>query len=340
MRGEMSGELRGKPRDRIRARHAGRSKNGLLASGLVPALLGVTVLLGATAVHAAEPGASEPPPAPTAARPLRVGVTLHPYYSWTRNVVRGTTVEVVPVLPGDVDAGSYQPRPEDIAKLAGLDALVVNGLGHDDFIDAMIKASGNEKIVLVRPNEATPTLRSAHGGGANSHTFISFGNAIQQTYAIAQALGKLRPALAQAFQDNAAAYARRLRAIKASAAERLGDPGKVRVVTVHDGYAYLMQELGITTAGVVEPAHGLVPSAKELGAVVELLKRDDVRIVLAEESFPEPLLGVLRDEGDARVYVISHVASGDYTDDKFEVEMQRNADVIVEAVTVERSAGR
>ena len=89
---------------------------------------------------------------------LKIGVTLHPYYSWTKNVV-GTLpgYEVRSILPGEIDAGDYQPRPEDIKKLTDLDAIVVNGIGHDDFIFPMIKASGNQKIVVIRPNEATQT---------------------------------------------------------------------------------------------------------------------------------------------------------------------------------------
>src|SRR4029077_10960429 len=125
---------------------------------------------------------------------LRVGVTLHPYYSWTANIARGIDdVEVVSLVPGEVDAGDYQPRPEDVKKLRDLDAIVVNGIGHDDFIFPMIKSSGNSRIVVIRPNDATPQIRSARGGSVNSHTFISFTNAIQQTYAIEKALAALRP---------------------------------------------------------------------------------------------------------------------------------------------------
>ena len=65
------------------------------------------------------------------AKPLRIGVTLHPYYSWTKNVVGDLPgYEVRPILPGEIDAGDYQPRPEDIKKLMDLDAVVVNGIGH------------------------------------------------------------------------------------------------------------------------------------------------------------------------------------------------------------------
>jgi zinc transport system substrate-binding protein len=270
-----------------------------------------------------------------AAEPMRVGVTLHPYYSWTANVVRDTGIEVVPVLPGEVDAGDYQPRPEDIAKITRLDAIVVNGVGHDDFITDMIKASGNAKLKVIRVNEGAPLLRAVNGGTVNSHTFISFTNAVQQSYAIARTLSLMRPEYGVKLQANAAEYAGRLRAQKTKAAARLVDAPIKRVVTVHDGYGYLMQEFTIEVAGVVEPAHGLVPSAKELGDMVSLLKREKIRVVFAEESFPEPLLEVLRDEGQARAYVLTHIASGTYSADKFEVEMQRNVDTIVQALVTD-----
>src|SRR3984893_7982500 len=155
------------------------------------------------------------------AKVLKIGITLHPYYSWTRNIV-GTLpgYEIRAILPGEIDAGDYQPRPEDIKKLMDLDAIVVNGIGHDDFIFPMIKASGNKRIVVIRPNDATPQIRSAHGTSVNSHTFISFTNAIQQTYVIQRALSALRPRDAAALQQNAGDYARRLRIIKSRAASQ------------------------------------------------------------------------------------------------------------------------
>jgi zinc transport system substrate-binding protein len=54
--------------------------------------------------------------------------------------------------------------------------------------------------------------------------------------------------------------------------------------------------------------------------------------VFSEESFPEPLLNVLRESTGARVYLISHVARGAYAADEFEREMQRNVDVMIRAL--------
>ena len=269
------------------------------------------------------------------AAPLKVGVTLHPYFSWTSNVTRGTDIEVRPLLPGEVDASDYQPRPEDIAKLKDLDAIVINGVGHDEFILSMLKASGNTKVTIIKPNDAVPMLRQAHGTGLNSHTFISFSNAIQQSWFIEKALAALDPADAAKMQKNAADYARKLRTIKGSAAAKLASARVSRVVCVHDGYGYLMQEFGIDIAGVVEPSHGMIPSAAELGQIVDLLKRESLHVVFSEESFPEPLLKVLRDEGTARVYLISHIATGKYSADEFEKQMQKNVDSMIKALVTD-----
>jgi len=273
---------------------------------------------------------------PAFAQTLKVGVTLHPYFSWTKNVV-GTLpgYEVRPILPGEIDAGDYQPRPEDIKKLTDLDAIVVNGIGHDDFIFPMIKASGNSKIVIIRPNDATPQIKALRGNTVNSHTFISFNNAIQQTYAIQKALTTLRPKDAAALQANAADYARRLRVIKAKAASQLAEARVTRVVTVHDGYGYLLQEFGLEVAGVVQPAHGLTPSATELRDMVRLLQREKIKVVFSEETFPPPLLKVLSDEAGVKVYTISHIASGPFTADRFEREMQTNVETMIKALVTE-----
>ena len=292
-------------------------------------VLRVILAFGALVLLARSSSAQAPPA-------LKIGITLHPYYSWTANVVgKLPGYEVRPILPGEIDAGDYQPRPEDIKKIIDLDAIVVNGIGHDDFIMPMIKASGNTKLVIIHVNDETPQIRSVHGTSSNSHTFISFTNAIQQTYIIAREIGKLRPSDAAALQANAADYARRLRLIKAAAASRLAEAKITRVVTVHDGYGYLLQEFGLEVAGVVQPAHGLTPSAAELKQMVALLQREHIKVVFSEATFPEALLKVLRDEAGVKVYTITHIASGAFTPDKFEREMQTNVDTMIRALVTE-----
>ena len=120
---------------------------------------------------------------------LRIGVTLHPYYSWVSNIAVGTDTTVVAVLSESSDPHAYQPLPEDIEQLATLDALVINGLGHDEFIPPMLKAAGDKSPEIIRPNSGVPLLASRLVGSdtptSNSHTFLSITSAVQQVANIA-----------------------------------------------------------------------------------------------------------------------------------------------------------
>jgi zinc transport system substrate-binding protein len=103
----------------------------------------------------------------------------------------------------------------------------------------------------------------------------------------------------------------------------------------HDGYGYLCHEFGIEVADVVEPSHGLVPSAAELGQMVDLIKKEKITVVLSEETFPPKLLDVLRESTKVRVYIISHIASDEYSAGKFEDEMAKNAATLVKALVTD-----
>ncbi|MCF1760141.1 zinc ABC transporter substrate-binding protein, partial [Pseudomonas aeruginosa] len=63
---------------------------------------------------------------------LRIGITLHPYYSYVSNIV-GDKAEVVPLIPAGFNPHAYEPRAEDIKRIGTLDVVVLNGVGHDDF---------------------------------------------------------------------------------------------------------------------------------------------------------------------------------------------------------------
>jgi zinc transport system substrate-binding protein len=68
---------------------------------------------------------------------------------------------------------------------------------------------------------------------------------------------------------------------------------------------------------------------------VKLLQREKIRVVFSEETFPVQMLRVLQDEAHVKVYTISHIASGQFTADKFEREMQKNAETMIRALVTE-----
>jgi zinc transport system substrate-binding protein len=123
--------------------------------------------------------------------------------------------------------------------------------------------------------------------------------------------------------------------MKAAASAMLVHAAVTRVATVHDGYCYLLQEFGIEVVSVIEPAHGVEPSAKELALTIEAIKAARVGVLFSELTFPAKLVDIIRKETGARVYSFDHMSSGPYAADRFETAMRANVETLVKALVTE-----
>ncbi len=269
---------------------------------------------------------------------LRVGVTLHPYYSFVKNIV-GDKADVVPIIPGEVNPHGYEPQAEDIKRALDVDVIVVNGIGHDEFIFKIIEASGRkDKLPLIYANASVALIPIGGDKGGekivNPHTFISTNAAIQQVYEIARRLGEIEPAHAEFYRRNGRDYATKIRQLRAQFMQQTAAHAKddFRAATMHAGYDYLFQEFGLRISAVVEPRHGVAPTAKQLAQTIADIKAANVSVIFAEQYFGGNLAETVQRETGVRVYTLSHITDGPFTADKFEVEMRQNIETLARAL--------
>jgi len=269
---------------------------------------------------------------------LRIGVTLHPYYSFVANIARDRA-QIVPVIPGEVNPHGYEPQAEDIKRALAVDVMVVNGVGHDEFVFKIIEAAGRKgSLPLIYANATVAMIPiSGDSGGekiVNPHTFISTTAAIQQIYEIARRLGELDPRNADFYRNNGRDYATRIRKLRAAFMQRIAARPKddFHVATMHAGYDYLFQEFGLRISAVIEPRHGVSPTARQLARTVEEIKAANVTVIFAEKYFGGQLADMVRRETGVRVYTLSHITDGPFTADKFETEMGENIETLARAL--------
>jgi zinc transport system substrate-binding protein len=272
------------------------------------------------------------------AKKLQIGITLHPYYSFVANVV-GDRADVVPLIDAGFNPHNYTPRPQDMKRATTLDALVVNGIGHDEFAFRILEAAGRkDKLKLIYANDGVALIPLAGAGGdvkiVNPHTFVSMTAAIQQIYTIARALGELDPKNAAFYRDNARTYTTRIRRMKAEFIAQLADVDVSRFscATMHDAYGYLMQEFGLRIAAVLEPRHGVQPTARQLAETIDRIKAANVHVLFAEKYFASKLSDSIRSATGVEIYSFSHISDGPFTPQKFEEEMRENLQTLVKAV--------
>ena len=270
---------------------------------------------------------------------LRVGVTLQPYYSFVANIV-GDKMEVVPAIRGDIyDVHNYKARPEDIKKMATLNILVVNGIGHDEFIYEIVRSARmGGKIKIINANKGV-SLMPVSGMRTktrimNPHSFISITSSIQQIYTIARELGQIDPANKAYYNKNAQAYAQKLRNMKAAAIKKVNHLKNLnmKVATSHAGYDYLLSEFGLRVRAVIEPAHGVEPSASDIKAIIDIIKRDKIDVVFVDAQVTNKYATTIQKATGVRIRSLSHMSRGAYTKDSFERFMKYNLDSLTNAM--------
>ncbi len=272
------------------------------------------------------------------AEKIVIGTTLHPYYSFVTNIVQDRA-EVRSLIGEGFNPHNYRPQPEDIKRVIELDVLVVNGIGHDEFAMEILEAAQMKgKILVIFANKEVsliPVAGSMDGFKiVNPHTFISVTTSIQQIYTIAKGLADIDPKNAKFYKKNARIYARNLRKLKAKYMKKLAAmPGvDFKCATIHGGYDYLLQDFGLQVTAVIEPNHGLKPTANQLAKTIKKIKKLNVDVIFTEMHFPDKYVDTIHKETGIRIRHLSHLTGGSYSPEDFENGIEANMKALTDAL--------
>ena len=270
---------------------------------------------------------------------LKIGITLLPYYSFVANIVKDKA-EVIPIVKAEgFDSHTYQPKVEDIERAGEVDAVVVNGIGHDDFIYKILDTVDKKnRPVVINANKDVSLMPVA--GTLNdekimdSHTFISITASIQQVHNITKELVKLDPKNKDFYMNNSREYVKKLRKLKTDALKEVQNvKGEdVRVATFLGGYNYLLAEFGIDVKAVLEPAHGSQISMSSLQKMIEAIKKDRIDIIFGEKNYSDEYVKIIHNETGIEVRKLEHLTTGAYTADSFEKFIKIDLDEVVNAI--------
>ncbi len=272
-----------------------------------------------------------------AAEKLTIGITLQPYYSYVKAVV-GDKANVLPLVDEGFNPHNYQPQPNDLRRLKQMDVIVVNAIGHDDFALKVIKAANRDDLIVIKANKDVPLLpaigQSVGEGAVNPHTFVGLSTTIQKVYTIATELSKIDPDNARTYRKNARKYATAFRKMKRQAMLTLGDldTSGMLVATTHNAYGYILQEFGVDVAAVIEPAHGVEPSASQLQETIEKIRASKIDVLFYELNMPSRYVETIEAATGVQLYRFSHMTHGAYEEAKVAIEMQSNLDTLVQAM--------
>jgi len=216
--------------------------------------------------------------------------------------VGGERVAAVSLVPANMDAEDYQPKPQDVLRLKNARLLVRVGLDYDLWVDRLLAQTGRPEIsrggpdyvdasfgiavLELRGMSVGPGDGHAHGSG-NPHYWLDPKNAEIMTASILEALERIDPANVKTYEANRQTFLARLNVKLAEWEAKLGSLQAMPIVAYHNSWPYFARRFRLDFVGFIETKPGVPPSPSHLAGIVKTMRERGVRIVVREPQEPE-----------------------------------------------------
>lgn len=215
--------------------------------------------------------------------------------------VGGDRVSVEALAKGYQDPHFVEPKPSFLLKLRHADLLIVVGLQLEiGWLPPLITQSGNPRIqvgapgyvdasqfaeILEKPTGVvTRAMGDVHPLG-NPHYWLDPENGRRLARGIAEKLGELDPTDSSFFQARFQDFDKRLGTAEQKwDAEMAAFRGR-KVVTYHNSFPNFAKHFNLDVIGYVEPRPGIPPTPSHTLELIELMKRENCKVVLVEPYF-------------------------------------------------------
>jgi ABC-type Zn uptake system ZnuABC Zn-binding protein ZnuA len=233
--------------------------------------------------------------------------------------VGGERVDVTALVPAGFDPEEYQPRPQDLARVAKARVVVRVGLDFDLWFDRLlaqaapgarrgeagyVDASFAIATLDVRGVSVGPGDGHAHGNG-NPHYWLDPRNAEIVTANILVALARVDPDGAPAYEANRTAFLARLDHKLKQWEGQLSSFQGVPLVAYHNSFAYFARRFRLDFVGFVEPRPGVPPPPSYLAALMASMRARGVRLIVRQPHEPERNIAFLAQRTGAAVVVLA-----------------------------------
>jgi zinc/manganese transport system substrate-binding protein len=274
---------------------------------------------------------------------LSVVATTTQIADFARNV-GGDAVEVHQILQPNTDPHEYEPRPADVTATAGAKLVLENGDNLDSWMGQVVSESGADARVVDLGSHLPVHVQGETSGPEASrydpHWWHDPVNAEAAVREIRDAMTAADPSQRRTFEENARAYLARLHTLDGGIRRCFAavPPDRRKLVTDHDAFNYFAKRYGIQVIGAVIPSQTTEaqPSAGEISALAQKVRREDVRAIFPESSInPDVAQALARQTGaisDLTLYGDTLGPEGSSGATYLEME-QANANAMVQGFT-------
>ncbi|MCS7221176.1 MAG: metal ABC transporter substrate-binding protein [Anaerolineae bacterium] len=297
-------------------------------------LRGLLVALGLAVLA----GCVVPTPSPVAPVSGQPGLQVLAVTTFLADIaqnVAGDRLTVASLIPIGLDPHAFEPTPQDVARIAASQVLIVNGAGFEGWLERVLKNVDGERLVITasaglamrepgaseiaheheherdgHSGEATPEPAQEeeyahHHREGDPHFWLDPVLVIKYVENIRDGLSQADPAGKAVYVANAAAYIAELNELHQWILAQVATipPERRLLVTNHESFGYFADRYGFTIVGTVIPSvsTGASPSAQEMAALIERIKETGAPAIFLETGGNPRLARQIAQEAGVKV---------------------------------------
>jgi len=241
--------------------------------------------------------------------------------------VGGDKITVESIAKGYQDPHFVEAKPSFLLKLRQADLLISVGLDLEiGWLPPLITQSGNPRIqvaaagyldasqfseILEKPKgQVTRAEGDVHPLG-NPHYWLDPDNGRRVAHGIANKLAELDTADAAYFQQRFEDFDKRLTQAEKGWDDQIKPYHGRKVVSYHKSFPNFAKHFGLDVVGYVEPRPGIPPSPGHTIELIQLMKRENVKVMLIEPYFDLKTPNSIGRETGAKVLVMLPSVGGE-----------------------------
>lgn len=217
--------------------------------------------------------------------------------------VGGAKVDVISLTKGAQDPHYIEAKPSFMLKVSSADLLVSIGLGLEDaWLPAVIGGSRNPSLskgqrgslilgehisVLDIPIGSISREQGDVHPDGNPHFMLDPIRAKKLSKVVAQKLADLAPDHKAYFIERSKIFSSKIDAKLKVWQQQIETASAKKIITYHKTLRYFLERFNIQLAAQIEPKPGIPPSSAHILSLIDLCKKQKIKLILVENFFDD-----------------------------------------------------
>lgn len=289
---------------------------------------------------------------------IPVAASIVPLGDFCRQIGRAR-VEVTVLIPPGASPHVFEPTPQAVARAMEARVFVYVGAGLDPWAERLMAAKEAKSQTVVKavaslplladpvsprhdkiPTSSTPGSHQPKAGRGqdhahahvNPHVWLDPVWARDICRRLATAFIQADSTHQQEYDRNLNTYLDELKKLDQEISRRVAAFSIKEFVSFHPSFSYFAKRYGLTEAGVIEVAPGREPTPGHIRNIVNIIRKNKVRVVFAEPQLSPRVAKVIATEAGVRVLMLDPLGGRPPYGDDYLRLMRYNLDVMERAM--------